>query len=976
MGKVRFLNEALPSSKEPGGPEMREFVLPFVPEDRLEDAWVSILRQQRQKETERDIMLRAWNWIDEHASSIRLKDIVGDAVNALIKSSNADYSLLVTLGHWAKHRNRADLLTQVVVESMNGPISVPVGEALLADPYVEHGHDRRRLFTAPAIVAAYLDNDPNGGGAHGWRAFLENVGAKGALEVHTVKAHASRRNREDVSEFLGLCVGEIEVSNNSGYELRDFDIAPSLPDPKTPKELRAALATWLDDGLSVVIGTGLREYHYWYYKPYADTGSTPSAWVTKLSELAWVPCGDGILRCPQDALTSFDPARKDAPVAQLSSKLLSVLEEEGVEFGSAIPVATSICRLSALGSQLDADELAHLISECRKQVTTAKDRIHFDRALRNVTVPFQNDERVPLNRIVGRVGRSLRGALGGWISPLNEIEEPLRKELEHSNFPWEFPDTTTGGQALDYIRDVWKRAPLASKPPANEVRDVLPFAYAYCLEDCAKDAGLSLRWNDAVRDATVFAEGRWVTLTEADDIYFDDIEDRRFFPSHVNLRSVTAGHLGRTRSEQLRTAKALGLPLLSSSINMEWQTGLGLNVSHDWYSRFDLIRELVRQVRGNDPGQAYGPGSKDGTKLRLVRIETLALNVSVESSRMERIPVNARLHEDVLTVMGSPVQFASDAAKELLRSFSFGQRGDLAADLTGMLVAIDSRADFNLAADKFRRAFAHDFEVPQQFSADPHIGNWADSGDEMSPTNEGTELSRKNGTGTDKPTDPTDSSETSEYGETDTSRAKIQGDTSTGNSKKPNNNEPDSKGGSYTKERALAQQNALAKQLKKVLKGEITPSGEQEDADEDATISIDTNVELGDEEYREIAVQYEREAERKPQLGDPRQTGWDIRSTDPKTGEIRLIEVKGKGCRWDENEVVELGRAQVRKAFQSTDEQANESWYLYVVEKDDNGQYQVLPIENPVQIAAKWILAGKSWRMLAVNQKHVVDPLG
>ena len=60
--------------------------------------------------------------------------------------------------------------------------------------------------------------------------------------------------------------------------------------------------------------------------------------------------------------------------------------------------------------------------------------------------------------------------------------------------------------------------------------------------------------------------------------------------------------------------------------------------------------------------------------------------------------MNARLHGGALTVAGRPVQFASDAAKELLHTFSFGQRGSLAADLTGMLGVINDLKDFNLAA--------------------------------------------------------------------------------------------------------------------------------------------------------------------------------------------------------------------------------------------------------------------------------------
>ena len=98
------------------------------------------------------------------------------------------------------------------------------------------------------------------------------------------------------------------------------------------------------------------------------------------------------------------------------------------------------------------------------------------------------------------------------------------------------------------------------------------------------------------------------------------------------------------------------------------------------------------------------------------------------------------------------------------------------------------------------------------------------------------------------------------------------------------------------------------------------------------------------------------------------------RRTDPKTKAVRLVEVKGKGRPWDEDEVVELSRAQISKAFETTDEQTADSWYLYVVEKTDDGGYQVLPIANPVHVAAKWILCGESWRMVAEDPKRFASP--
>lgn len=150
------------------------------------------------------------------------------------------------------------------------------------------------------------------------------------------------------------------------------------------------------------------------------------------------------------------------------------------------------------------------------------------------------------------------------------------------------------------------------------------------------------------------------------------------------------------------------------------------------------------------------------------------------------------------------------------------------------------------------------------------------------------------------------------------------------------------------------------------------PSDGEADAGRPGSANGDTGAGLGDEEYREAAAQYEREANREPELGDPGQPGWDIRSVDPETNEvIRLIEVKGKGCSWDEDEVVELSRAQVRTAFETTNREGSASWYLYVVEKTVDGAFQVLPIPNPIRDAAKWLLSGGAWRMVAENPKHI-----
>jgi hypothetical protein len=169
----------------------------------------------------------------------------------------------------------------------------------------------------------------------------------------------------------------------------------------------------------------------------------------------------------------------------------------------------------------------------------------------------------------------------------------------------------------------------------------------------------------------------------------------------------------------------------------------------------------------------------------------------------------------------------------------------------------------------------------------------------------------------------------------------------------------------------LAAQKALAEKLRRALKGELEPDWDKADESEDIPGEPDDG-ELGDEIYREVVVRYERDCGREPLPGDPRQTGWDIESLDPRTGIRRLIEVKGKGVAWSRNEVVELTRAQVRRAFQTISDGLTTEWYLYVVEQRKPGVFEVLPIQNPVQLAGKWLLRGADWRMVSDEPREVV----
>lgn len=375
-----------------------------------------------------------------------------------------------------------------------------------------------------------------------------------------------------------------------------------------------------------------------------------------------------------------------------------------------------------------------------------------------------------------------------------------------------------------------------------------------------------------------------------------------------------------------------------------------------WIDAFDIVCDLLRSVRASGEEADVDEVVGSGAALHLARVGKLAIDVSTEGHPPERVRVNARLKASRLTIAGRPVEFNADAAKELLRHFSFRQRADLSADLTGMLGAIDNDGDFYLAAKKFRRAFAPYFDVSRLQPADESA-----AADTTASTRRDGNLPLGVG-GVNKRLRGPEEVEGGEF------EAPEPVHTAAGIQDAVNDRLPD-RNSTFTKDRALAASRRLAN-LKDSLKGEIVPSGD----DGDAIATARTTAGIGDEEYREAAMQYERKFGREPALGSPQQEGWDIRSKDVDAGEIRLIEVKGKGSPWVDDEVVELSRAQVRQALKTLDQAEakgplKEIWYLYVVENTGDG-YKVLPVCNPAETTTKWMLCGGAWRALGENESQ------
>ena len=675
--------------------------------------------------------------------------------------------------------------------------------------------------------------------------------------------------------------------------------------------------------------TGLRLARSYYYSSRQGVGTRPSRWRTALESIEWVPCYDGRLRRPASVLPAGDAARPDAPAARLSHQLLEVLSEEGIRFGSEIAEAPAIRRLEAIGSTLDATSLTALLGEARAAARTEEEKGHFQRALSALTIPTQDGTRVPIDRIVLRTGPNHRSGLGGWVVDLSNLMPQLAEELNVSGCP--LTQTTTGTQALAYLKTVWAKAGRGEAGLAERVRQILPLAYSYCLEDRQDNPALNDEWDRARAQAYVFADREWRSVSSESPPLFDDIADRRWLPRNLDLAMATSGHLGRDREEQIAAARELGLPMLSSRIHPNW-TLEGDIGPPEWAERFFVALAALRSARRPPSSEAQAEDATSGEEVRLRRVEVLRLTIRAED-REEDVPVNARLRDAELVVSGEPDDFSADAASELLSFFTLGQQAHLATALTQLIASIADERRFCRSLMKFARSHSPEFEIPDRYGIE-----------------EGTV------------TPPTPDEDQGGPSDPEVRRTRPGGSAVSGERRE------DAGGrGSFTAERRKQQVKVAEQKLKEALHGELQEPGTDGEAVDEPT--EDRKDRLGDEEYRTVVIAYERGKGREPVEGHPLQEGWDISSTDSNTGERRLIEVKGRSHAWTEDQIVELSRAKIKTAF-GAKEGDNTTWWLYVIEKTSSG-YKVLPIRNPAEVAAGWILRGAGWRAMAEEEADV-----
>ena len=538
---TRWLNEEPPSQKEPSGIVIADAlanVLPHPGERVSKNLRVLVNRAS----------ILGTEWLKKHHKIIKLADLIEKACS-LVKTP-AEFPL-VELLDWALRRgdNRQDLVPFVMTEKG----ARKPEEALLADPIVIGGKSRRVLFSdKPALVEDYLIIDDQKAVV----LFLERSGVIGGGKLEEIKKYVERYQKQNVAELLRIPLDRVEESNNNGYTIYNYKF-PFAVDAVPPEDLQ----DWLTREHSVFKDKGRLYATSLYNKIRKTQGETPADWAKALQENPWVICNDNKRRKPGDVLIEPNPDFEDAPIARIDPELAQRLAEEGVRFGTSVSKSPLLRRLRLRAdSDMQDTELADLLKEALGEIDSGElakdDLIH---ELTNLKIRGS----IPLDRLVKRTGpgTGARGDLGGWVIGLSQLDPALMNVINELDL--NIPNTTTGRNALDFLRNIWDCKPSR----VDEIRRHIAAAYRYVLDDAQEDLALDKAWQEARGHAWLYGGGIWYpigTQLAIDDVYSPLI--RRFIPKDRKL--VASSHLGDTREQVRSVAQALRLGLLSEEVEV------------------------------------------------------------------------------------------------------------------------------------------------------------------------------------------------------------------------------------------------------------------------------------------------------------------------------------------------------------------------------------------------------------------------
>jgi len=933
---------------------------------------------------------------------------------------------VIALTRWVfeKQPTRTSLVKRLLCRSGETLQLLPPGECLLADPYGPP--HRQQLFEGmPRVAADYVRR---GQDFEEWRKFLEGLEdcPQGAFRLTALVVAedctglAGRfpglrppgirsRWQQSVACPLRLTQPAATVDVAVGwYYLVDTQLPSNWSPSTTPLPgFGVARSRWLAEGLAALRYYAklrilyVRQGSSGVNNEPVDHEETGPQWVHQLSDQSWVPVkGATTGYRPADVLGSDDPARPEALVADLSRELVSVLEDAGVRFGANVPDLPVVGRLKAEGRSLPLPRLLKAIQDAAAQTKdNPGERTQLLRVFAETPLapssPGDGSPRVSSSRLVRRAGTgSAHSSLGGWVVSIENFETGTieRQILDLMDALVGLPTTTTAVQALEYLRDVWRR-----QPSSEDVRRNLPLAYGYVLEQVETDAGFAGSWSEALAEARVYA--RVATSRawhRAHEVVFNDLAS--VLPPNAaelsrRLPPVAAsGHLGSTSAAQETVAALLSLPLLSQRVTVEHHYTNARPVSKAVVASLRDVRAIIEAVRSDTSSMEDSEDDDEARDLsanslplpEALLVDGLSRDIVLDQEPVIRQALFGAWDGARLLLSGTPVEFAGDLAASLVELWHLSQRAELVAQMAAALVLADDRQAFEGALRRMR------LRVGLETASDARFGSTgADLGQEGTRSaalpEKGTEpgdteltpASTGSGGGQGPKGAPLQGLEdVGEAGSQHSGQSREQGPpvlpagSSRTNSECESNDVPNDRGsGSYSMDRAAGMKQYHEEQLRRLLVGEALRDANLEGPSR-------TAVRRTDEEYREAAMEFERTEGRYPVPGAETQAGFDIESYEsapdnPDSRVARRIEVKGRSAAWAADEMVSLSQRQFNDALRHDAEASGWDYWLYVVTDEGQGRYVVTPLRNPARSTAQHAFRADIWKTAADGERAV-----
>ena len=859
-----WLNEPPPTEKEPGGAAVAAALTRHLP--RAGERLPAGLRSQVDRANN-----RVTQWLKGLHREVTLSAVVQCACEA---ADDPGKFPLVELVEWAMNRGdrRQDLVPFVLTaEGARTPT-----EALLADPLVPGGRSRRLLFpNRPALVAEYSEI----GDQPGVVLFLERLGILGGGVLEERREWLSQGDWKRVASLVEVDVSRAQDANRSGYEVNDHHFPFKVQD--VPPE---ALQDWMSREYAAFRDKGRRSAYSSYYGPQHTRGEAAATWVRELQDHPWLLCRDGERRRPAETLIGDDPDFSDAPIADLDAGLASRLEAEGLRFGGNLPKSPVLRRLELRGAtDLPATVLASLLQEAREHVEAGEaTQEELRRALAVVKL-----KGVPLlSRVVQRAGasRRQRSDLGGWVVALSDLDTELAEAVV--GLPLAVPETTTGRQALDFLRDVWERKPSR----VESLRASVGAAYRYVLDDL--DSGLlpADEWHDARAHAYLYGGRTWLPIGPT--LAVDDVQSPLIHQFLTKRRLVVASaHLGDTTEQVRRVANALGVGLLSDDVSVE--PGVRIDTP-PWASRLQWLVDTLARLEDRRP-------LHDVTFHAMLSLQVCG----------QRLSVQAYVKDGTLMLIDDPSAFSVEAAGQLVDYFQLGQRGNEIPWLTGTLLALKNDETFSDSLHVLANGLGVDLPDRPPYPPTPN----------KEPSPQPSPGANSGGTLVDPHPDAMEK-EVRTHGRSNGARERVG---------------PSRRGAEGVWRVRQGRGCRAADHLKAIVM--MRPRGESSGTRGDHS---DRGARRDDYPARQAVIHYEMHRGRRPEEMEGNHPGFDVLSIDDATGHRRRIEVKGVQGIFEAEASVALSARQVNDAIQH-DEEGVEYW-LYVVDSTETSHPRVFPI--------------------------------